>query len=270
LIFLRGQNRGWQFSWCRWEGSNLRPNAYETSALPLSYIGNLLRGSDLHRRSSGYGPDEILLLYPALILYWILLKNQLYYNLIDMNKKIEAVQKMSFSEITAAQNPAELEKIRIKYLGRKGELTAVLRSLKDLPLDERRQIGPLAQKLKKELEEKLEKKSKKYQVSSIKYQGIDITKPAQKIKLGHLHPLSKIEEEIRQILLSMTNSVVEIFLKTIQPGICGILFGLNKTPPIAINFYFAPILHRYKSIIWKTISHHFRLSCRAGSLDMKP
>jgi len=125
---------------------------------------------------------------------------------------IEEIKKTVFSEIEAVKNSEGLEKLRIKYLGRKGKLTQILRSLKDLPIEKRRQIGPLAQQLKKELEEKIEEKSQELTLRDSRFairQKIDITKPGKKIKLGHLHPLTKIEEQVRHIFLSMNFSVVE-------------------------------------------------------------
>jgi len=123
---------------------------------------------------------------------------------------IEEIKKTVFSEIEAVKNSEGLEKLRIKYLGRKGELTQILRGLKDLPIEERRKLGPLAQKLKKELEEKIRRKSKELNTQySILNTRLDITKPAKRISIGHLNPLTKIEEEVRRIFLSMNFSVVE-------------------------------------------------------------
>lgn len=127
-----------------------------------------------------------------------------------MKRGIEEIKKSAFKEIETLIDLKNLEAVRVKYLGRKGKLTEILRSLKDLSLEERRKIGPLAQKLKNELEELFEGKNKKLQTINYKLQtGLDITKPAKKIETGHLHPLSKIEEEIRQIFLAMNFSVVE-------------------------------------------------------------
>lgn len=123
---------------------------------------------------------------------------------------IQEIKNRAFKEIEAVNNEKLLEQVRIKYLGRKGELTQILRGLKDLTIEERRKIGPLAQQLKKELEKKLNEKQK--QLSTFNFQfstRLDITRPGKKIPMGHIHPLSKIEEEIRQIFLSMNFSAVE-------------------------------------------------------------
>lgn len=123
---------------------------------------------------------------------------------------IKEIKNKAFKQIEAVGDKESLEKIRIKYLGRKGKLTQILRGLKDLPIEERRKLGPLAQKLKKELEELFEEKTEKLKTKSLKLKAeLDITKPGKKISIGHLNPLTKIEEEVRRIFLSMNFSVVE-------------------------------------------------------------
>ncbi len=74
---------------------------------------------------------------------------------------IEEIKKLAPKDIRASSDSKTLKQARIKYLGRKGKLTQVLRSLKDLPVEKRREIGPQAQQLKKKLEEKIDKKQKK-------------------------------------------------------------------------------------------------------------
>ncbi len=117
------------------------------------------------------------------------------------------IKKQFFKEINEIKDIKSFNQLKIKYLGRKSELTRILRSLKDLSIKERREIAPQAQQLKKEIEEIIDKKDKQYSFSF--FSKIDITKPGEKIKLGHLHPLTKIEEEIRQIFFSMNFSVIE-------------------------------------------------------------
>lgn len=119
--------------------------------------------------------------------------------------KTEAIQ-----GIANAQDTSVLEELRVKYLGRKGELTKILRSLKDLPLAKRREIGPQANSLKKELENLFDERLKdlKYKNHNLKF-NLDVTRPGKKIPRGHLHPLTFVEEEIRRIFTSLNFSIVE-------------------------------------------------------------
>lgn len=127
-----------------------------------------------------------------------------------MKIKIEEIKNFATEALKKAKDSKELENLEIKFLGRKGELTRILRSLKDLTIEERRVIGPLAQKLKKEVKKLINEKIKEFQVSSSKLQAkLDITRPGKKITGGHIHPLNKVEKEIRDIFLSMNFSVVE-------------------------------------------------------------
>ena len=124
----------------------------------------------------------------------------------DLNKLKNSV----INEIKKARNPKMLEGVRVKYLGRKGELTRVLRSLKDLPLKKRKQVGPKANKLKEELESIINKRAEnlKTQISKLKTK-IDITRPGEKIKAGHLHPLTLIDMEVREIFKSLNFSIID-------------------------------------------------------------
>jgi len=118
------------------------------------------------------------------------------------NSALDAIEKLASTE--------KLEEIKRKFLGRKSELTELFRSLKDLPVEERRKLGPKLQELKKELEESIDKKFKELSAKNYRLKArLDVTKPGHKITSGHIHPLSKIEEEIEQIFLSMNFSVVE-------------------------------------------------------------
>lgn len=124
----------------------------------------------------------------------------------DLNKLKNSV----INETKRARNPKILEEVRVKYLGRKGELTRVLRSLKDLPLRKRKQVGPKANKLKEELESIINKRAEnlKSQISKLKTK-IDLTRPGEKIKSGHLHPLTLIDMEVREIFKSLNFSIID-------------------------------------------------------------
>ncbi|MDI6733879.1 MAG: phenylalanine--tRNA ligase subunit alpha [Patescibacteria group bacterium] len=122
---------------------------------------------------------------------------------------LEQIKKSAINEINNASDVKLLEGVNVKYLGRKGVLTNILRSLKDLSMGDRRKIGPKANILKKELEDLIGKKKNSFINFSKDDLFFDVTKPGLKISSGHLHPLSKIDAEVRKIFLSMNFSVVD-------------------------------------------------------------
>lgn len=121
---------------------------------------------------------------------------------------LEEIKKSAIPEINACHDISELEKIRVKYLGRNGLLTEILKSLKDLDLKMRKKIGPPAQELRQQIEGALQ--NKKREISeAMQFSAIDITIPGKKKEIGHLHPISKIEEEVEIIFASMGFNIAE-------------------------------------------------------------
>ncbi|MDO9399124.1 MAG: phenylalanine--tRNA ligase subunit alpha [bacterium] len=96
-----------------------------------------------------------------------------------------------------------LRDLEIKYLGRNGEFTKILRCLKDLADQEKKEIGQLANEIKKELLEKFEEVKNILTASSIKQNFIDITLPGEKILKGHLHPITIVQNELEDLFTSM-------------------------------------------------------------------
>lgn len=121
---------------------------------------------------------------------------------------LDALRQSAFRDIELVKDVTSLEAVRVKYLGRKGSLTEILRTLKDLSLEERRAQGPLAQQLRNDLEQVLERKYRDLALASSS-QKIDLTRPGKRIVSGHLHPLTLVEREARAIFTSMNFSVVE-------------------------------------------------------------
>jgi len=124
-----------------------------------------------------------------------------------MFNKIEEIKSRAEREIKASHDLKSLEDLKIKYLGRKGEVTGVLRSLADLELEEKKKLGPKAQALRAELDNLINEKVREF--TENKAPVLDITRPGKKIKVGHLHPLSIVEKEIRDIFRAMNFSVLE-------------------------------------------------------------
>src|SRR3989344_4428027 len=124
---------------------------------------------------------------------------------------IDNLRKSALEAIKKVGDAKTLEEIRVKYLGReRGELTVVLRSLKDLSVEEKRKIGPEANKLRHEIESALNKKLEELKTQNSKLKtGFDMTMPGKKIPVGHLHPLTLMENKVREIFQSLNFSVVE-------------------------------------------------------------
>ncbi len=111
--------------------------------------------------------------------------------------------------IEESKSLSELEDIRVRFVGRKGELTMFLRSLKDLPIEEKKKFGPEANNLRTELEEALTWKEKELQQGVGEASLVDTTMPGRKVQVGHLHPLTIVCTEIKKIFTDLNFAVVE-------------------------------------------------------------
>ena len=120
-----------------------------------------------------------------------------------MKEKIEQIKSDVEGILENAKDIATLEQIRIKYLGKKGELTAVLKGMGKLSKEERPVIGALANEVRSKLETELEEKraqiSKAMEEAKLKNEVVDVTMPGKKAELGKLHPLTKVMNEIKDI-----------------------------------------------------------------------
>src|SRR3989338_1111783 len=124
---------------------------------------------------------------------------------------LEQLKKQALSAVKSAKDAKTLEDLRVRFLGReKGELTKILRSLGTLPLEDKRKLGPQANALRQELETAFNKKLEELKVNSQKSGvGVDITMPGKKVSVGHLHILTQVEKQVRDIFKSLNFSVVE-------------------------------------------------------------
>ena len=115
-------------------------------------------------------------------------------------------------EIKRAKNLKELDELFKKYLGKKGEIAQIFKSLKNLSERERKELGRKANSAKREIEEMIRKKSKELQEKlrkqKIEKEKIDVTRPGKKFTTGHLHPLTLVQREVLEIFKSMGFSVV--------------------------------------------------------------
>ncbi len=130
-----------------------------------------------------------------------------------MKEKIEQIKNASIKEISDAKDQKNLQDIKVKYLGKKGELTTVLRGMGGLSAEERPLIGKLVNEVRDLLEEKFAEKEKLLEVEALKErlrtENIDVTEPSKKIKLGSIHPITQIINEVEEIFLGMGYQIAD-------------------------------------------------------------
>jgi len=124
-----------------------------------------------------------------------------------MRDKIENIKEAALAEISAAPDLGVLEDTRVKYLGRKSELTEVLKGLKDLSAEEKKEIGALANVVRDEIENGITAKEAEIREKGFaaldETEKVDITFPSKKAAVGHIHPLTKTRWEVEDIFRSM-------------------------------------------------------------------
>ncbi|MBQ2676991.1 MAG: phenylalanine--tRNA ligase subunit alpha [Clostridia bacterium] len=130
-----------------------------------------------------------------------------------MKNQINAVLEKALQQLEAATSQAELEEIRVKILGKKGELTGILKQLGTLSAQERPVIGQLANEVRTKLEGKISEKMTEIKESALlqqlKDEKIDVTMPGKRNELGYKHPLTTVLNEIKDIFIGMGFSIAE-------------------------------------------------------------
>lgn len=130
-----------------------------------------------------------------------------------MKEILENIRLKSVKELESVQSQKQLEDLRIKYLGKKGELTQVLRGMGGLKPDERPIVGQLANEIRDYINEKIEDTAyclkRKDLTKRLQSELIDVTMPSKRKVMGKKHPLTTVLEEINQIFIGMGFSIVE-------------------------------------------------------------
>ena len=130
-----------------------------------------------------------------------------------MQEKLMSIKENAFNELTNVNTSSELEEIRVKYLGKKGELTTILRGMGSLSQEERPIVGKLVNVVKKEVEDMIEEISRgikeKEKNAKLASEVIDISLPGNKSLIGKRHPLDLTLESMKNIFISMGFTVEE-------------------------------------------------------------
>ena len=130
-----------------------------------------------------------------------------------MKEKLQALREQALHELGELHAPKELEDFRVRYMGKKGELTGLLRGMGALPAEERPAMGQLVNELRSRLESAVEERASAIraalQEKRLKDETIDVTLPGKKVPAGGLHPLNLVLEELVGIFQSMGFDVVD-------------------------------------------------------------
>ena len=130
-----------------------------------------------------------------------------------MKERLEQIKSEAFAQIEASNVPEKLQEVRVKFLGKKGELTAVLKGMKDVAPEDRPKVGQMVNEVRSVIESYLDEVKEKMERSireeKMKAEVIDVTLPSKKQEMGHRHPNTIALEEVQRIFIGMGYEVVE-------------------------------------------------------------
>ena len=130
-----------------------------------------------------------------------------------MKQQLEQIRLNSLQALDEAQTLAALEELRVKILGKKGELTAVLKLMGKLSPEERPVMGQLANSVRADIEKKLEERKTELEAAALEAklaaEAIDVTIPCETVTLGHQQPMNQVLQEIKDIFVGLGYQVVD-------------------------------------------------------------
>ena len=130
-----------------------------------------------------------------------------------MKRQLEKVKEEFDFDLTSSNSQKDIENVRVKYLGKKGALTGILKQMGTLSADERPVIGKISNEIRDYISKSIEEKTAKLRFAEtqnkLQSEKIDVTLPGKKIRLGHKHPMSIILDEVKDIFIGMGFNVVE-------------------------------------------------------------
>ena len=130
-----------------------------------------------------------------------------------MKERLQAIREEAMKQIQQSDALEKLNDVRVAFLGKKGELTAVLKSMKDVAPEERPMVGQMVNETRAAIEDFLEETKKKLESAAreaqLKAEVIDVTLPAKKNNVGHRHPNTIALEEVERIFIGMGYEVIE-------------------------------------------------------------
>jgi len=130
-----------------------------------------------------------------------------------MKEQLAKIRGEALAAFEAAENSAALDALRVQYLGKKGELTAVLKQMGKLSAEERPVMGQLANEVRAALEDAIQATAKKLEAAALEAklvdEAVDVTIPGKQVKMGHKHPMYIALDEIKDIFVGMGFTVLD-------------------------------------------------------------
>ena len=130
-----------------------------------------------------------------------------------MKQQLELIKSQAIAALNEVSTPAALDELRVRFLGKKGELTAVLKQMGKLSAEERPVMVQIANSVRAEIEEKLEERQAAINAAVLEQklaaEAIDVTIPGEPVAMGHEHPMNKVLQEIKDIFVGMGYQIVD-------------------------------------------------------------
>ena len=130
-----------------------------------------------------------------------------------MKEELQKIQEKAIAALNQVKQTKDLDDIKVKFLGKKGELTAILKGMKDITNEQRPIIGQLANEVRNSIENKIEEVKKEIAKieleTKLESEKIDVTMPGHTCACGHKHPLDKVIDEISNIFIGMGYEIAD-------------------------------------------------------------
>ena len=130
-----------------------------------------------------------------------------------MKEQLEKIRQEALDALNAVGDSNELESLRVRFLGKKGELTAVLKTMGKLSAEERPVMGQMANAVRAKLEDALEKRRTALDAaaleSKLEAEAVDVTIPGKPVEMGHQHPMNRVLQEVKEIFIGMGYQIVD-------------------------------------------------------------
>ena len=124
-----------------------------------------------------------------------------------MKETLEQIRREALAALSETKTAADLEALRVRYLGKKGELTALLKQMGRLSAEERPVMGQLANEVREALAEALARQQKVLEAAALharlEAETLDVTIPGKPVEVGHKHPMYTVLDEIKDIFIGM-------------------------------------------------------------------